>query len=63
MICSRLNLFMSMGPPLAINLKKTYLIFGPILRGQVIYSFSDFDDTNFQYLEVPLYPDPTSLDS
>ena len=35
MICSRLNLFLAMGPPLAINYTKTLLPYGPILRGQV----------------------------
>ena len=30
MICSRLNLFWAMGPPLAINLKNTNLFFGSI---------------------------------
>ena len=35
---------------------------GTVLRWQVIYSFSDFDDTNFQHAEVSWYPDPPALD-
>ena len=35
----------------------------PLIPTDLVPSFCDFGDTNFQYPEVPLYPDPTALDS
>ena|GEM_PF-6466829 len=35
MLCSGLNLFLAIRPPLAINFKNTNLTYGPILRVQI----------------------------
>ena len=35
----------------------------PLMPTDPVPSFCDFGDTNFQYPEVPWYPDPPALDS